>query len=162
MILALLVAASSGSPQPERMDVALWVTAGYGAASSSGPITSPPESGFALDAGAQALFHVGGPFHVGALVDYGLVGPNALLVAPALGLAFGDLLFSGGFGYATLKEGGFGALLAADYRVLRWLSVRAQGTWQHSSYTGLQNPGPVIVDIAATIWSATAGLALRL
>ncbi len=162
MILALLLVAAAADPQqtPRRMDVSVWAVAGYDRASGSGGATPAVESGFGFDLGGHALYRVAAPFAVGALADWALAGPSALLVAPAVGLSFEGVTISGGFGYATLKEGGFGALAAIDYRVFHWVALRVQGTWEHSSYTVLQNPG-VLVDVSATVWALLGGLALH-
>lgn len=140
---------------------AFWILAGYDWTSNvpSNSIPAGPRSAFGLDIGGHLFVRVAGPLYLGGLIDYSLAGPNLLLVAGGARLVAGDIALSGGFGYASVREGGLGALLAADYGVSSGFALRVQGSWRRSSFTTASVPP---VDQATTVWSLMGGLSLQL
>jgi hypothetical protein len=150
---------------------ALWVVAGYDWTSNAatptsfpvggGPaITFPgPRSAFGADVGGELFFRIVGPIYLGGIVDYGLTGPSALLVAGGARLAIAALSLSGGVGYSGYAEGGLGAIVGADFTVTSAFALRVQGTWRHSTFN-VDFPQPT--EYRRTVWSLMGGLSLHL
>lgn len=158
-----------GAPPPQATlpgsDVAVWAAAGYAWASSTGSaLASPPTSGFAVDLGGHLFFRVAGPVYLGGLIDYGVTGPNGLLVAPGVRVAVGDAAISAAFGWSNLElwGGGLGAMAAADYALPAGLTLRVEGTWRHATASGLGVLGGTATETVMSIWSLMGGLALHL
>ena len=140
---------------------AIWVVAGYDWASNAGSLVNAPASAFGCDLGGHVFFRVAGPLYLGGAVDYSLAGPNALLAALGVRVALEDVALSAGVGYTSVREGGLGALVAFDVGLSSASSLRVQGSWRRSSFTGLRDPGPVPVSISTTVWSLMGGLAFH-
>lgn len=140
----------------------VWLVAGYDWTSNTVRIPAGPASGFGLDLGGDLFLRVAGPVYLGGLLDYSLSGPNLLLVAAGARVLVGEVGLSGGFGYASVAEGGLGALLAVDFGVTGGLALRIQGSWRRSHSTGLRDPGLVPIEIDTTVLSWLAGLSLQL
>jgi hypothetical protein len=161
-------------PRLPRTTASAWILAGYDRGITdigSYSTGSPPavvqgsritESKLGVDFGADLFVRVAGPVYLGAIVDYALSGPNALLVAGGARVVFTDVAVSGGFGYSSVGDGGIGALAAVELSITDGVALRAQGSWRHSSYTmpsGSIAPG---ADASTTVWSILGGLSLRL
>jgi len=144
-----------------RIAAAIWVVAGYDWASNGGSLVNAPASAFGCDLGGHVFFRVAGPLYLGGAVDYSLAGPNALLAALGVRVALEDVALSAGVGYTSVREGGLGALVAFDVGLSSASSLRVQGSWRRSSFTGLRDPGPVPVSISTTVWSLMGGLAFH-
>lgn len=144
---------------PPRGSAALWLTAGYDWATNSLAVGRLTPSQMGWDVGGHLMVRTAGPVYLGGLVDYGFSGPNALLIGPGLRLAAGDAAFSGAFGYSSFESSGLGALVAVDLRLEESVSLRAQGSWRHSSTTAA---GLAAVEDSRTVWSLQGGFSLRL
>ena len=70
-----------------------------------------------------------------------------------------DLALSGGFGYASVAEGGVGALLAVDLGVITDVTLRLQGSWRRSRFS---RDATAPADYQRTVWSLMGGLSLHL
>ena len=152
-------AAKLAAPRPGT-DAALWIVGGYDWAANGGSLLTAPASAAGVDLGGQLFFRVAGPVYLGGLIDYSLVGPNALLVAPGARLVLGDAAFCAGIGYASVRDGGLGALAAIDFGIESGFALRAQGSWRHSS--AATDTGLVSTSSSTTVWSLMGGLALHL
>jgi hypothetical protein len=135
----------------------VWLAAGYQWTANAPASSTGPASAFGLDLGGGLFFRVVGPVYFGALIDYALTGPNALLVAGGGGLVVDDVTVTGGFGYSSVGDGGVGALLGMDYALARGIALRLEGSWRHSSFTGSD-----LAEHRLTVWSLLAGLSLTL
>ena len=149
-----------------RTLASFWVIAGYDWTSNQAPLTVPTgsiplalRSGFGLDLGGDLFFRVAGPLFLGGIIDYSLAGPNALLVAGGARVVVSDLALSGGFGYASVAEGGVGALLAVDLGVITDVTLRLQGSWRRSRFS---RDATAPADYQRTVWSLMGGLSLHL
>lgn len=147
---------------------AVFIVAGYDWTSQRTTVTGTPpvvlvppgpRSAFGADVGGELFFRVAGPVYLGGIVDYGLTGPNAFLVAGGARVALGDVSLSGGAGYSTFEEGGPGAILGADFTVTSAFALRVQGSWRHSF---LHVDFPAAADSRRTVWSLMGGLSLHL
>jgi len=163
MILALLLAAGSSEAATETVRVEprlpgttaeVWVVAGYAWESTT---FAPDKSGFGCDLGGHLFFRIAGPVYLGALIDYSLSGPNALLVAGGARVALPPVALSAGVGYASLSDGGVGVIAAADFDIQSGLSLRLQGSWRRATGT-VANIGP---GQTSTVFSAMGGLSLQ-